>query len=125
MMFTERDSADGTGVTRPKSVQVSVAYRRVSACTQSQPVCLTLSHRNCHGLMASFGLVFPFPAEIQGQEELSSEHPELTGDGQKVYSGTWLRLRVGDGMGSSGLGGAQVAQTPGLPTAIHHIDTLN
>lgn len=52
---------------------------------------LTLSYRCSHGLMASFGIVFPFPAESQGQEELSAEHPDLTGDSQKVYSGMWLR----------------------------------
>lgn len=58
------------------------------AYSRSQPMCLTLSYKSCHGLMVSFGHVFPFPAESQGQAELSSEHPELTGDSQKVYSGT-------------------------------------
>lgn len=95
-------------VTRPKSVQVSVDHRRVLACSQSQSMCLTLSYRSFHGLMSSFGFVFPFSAESQGQAELSSEHPELTGDSQKVYSGTWFRLWVGDGTGSSDLHGAQV-----------------
>lgn len=71
-------------------------------------MCLTLSYRSCHGLMASFGLVFPFPAESQGQAELNSEYPELTRDSQKVYSGMWLRLWVGDGRGNSDLDGAQV-----------------
>ncbi|GAB1292921.1 Mucin 5, subtype B, tracheobronchial [Apodemus speciosus] len=37
-------------------------------------------------VLASVALLMMWPAEIQGQEELSSEHPELTGDGQKVYS---------------------------------------
>lgn len=78
------------------------------ACSQSQPMCLTLSYRSFHGLMSSFGLVFPFPAESQGQAELSSEHLELTGDSQRVYSGTWLRFWVGDGTGSSDLHGAQL-----------------
>lgn len=55
-------------------------------------MCLTVSYRSCHDLMASFGFVSPFPAEIQGQAEASSEHPEFTGDSQKVYSGMWLRM---------------------------------
>eukprot|EP00073_Rattus_norvegicus_P020333 XP_006230670.1 PREDICTED: mucin-5B isoform X1 [Rattus norvegicus] len=35
---------------------------------------------------ASVALLMVWPAESQGQEELSAEHPELTGDSQKVYS---------------------------------------
>nr|XP_034374891.1 mucin-5B-like [Arvicanthis niloticus] len=35
---------------------------------------------------AFVALLMVWPAESQGQAELSSEHPELTGDSQKVYS---------------------------------------
>lgn len=66
-----------------------------------------------------------FPAESQSQVELSSEHPELTGDGQKVYSGMWLRLWVGEsysgGRGSSEWDGAQVGQADNLPTPVNTV----
>lgn len=62
--------------------------------------------------------MFLFTAESQSQVEPSLEHTELTADGQKVYSGTWHRLWVGEsysgGRGSSEWDGAQVAQADGL-----------
>lgn len=72
--------------------------------------------------------MFSFPAESQSQGELSSEPPELTGDGQKVYSGTWLRLWVGEsysgGRGSGEWSGIQVGQAGGLPTPVNTMRLL-